>query len=113
MFSVNKVILVGVIASEIELRHTTSSVPVCNFSVVTSRTFQKRNGEKGEGKEWHKITVFGKNAETIAESGKKGEVVYVEGRITTDKWTDKEGLVHRTTKIVSREAELGGHNGHA
>jgi single-strand DNA-binding protein len=97
----NKVIIIGHAGRDAELKFTPSGVAVCKFSVATSET---RKGEKVT--EWHNVTAFGKQAEWAGESLKKGGVVYVEGRIQTEKWVDKAGEKHERVGIVANDVKV-------
>jgi len=109
MASVNKVILVGNLGRDPEMRYMPSGDAVANFSVATTDSWKDKNGQKQERTEWHRISMFGKLAEIAGEYLKKGSSVYVEGRLQTREWTDKEGLARKTTEIVAdRMQMLGG-----
>src|SRR5690242_10441574 len=90
MASVNKVILLGNLGRDPEMRYTTSGDAVCNLSVATSEQWKDKSGGKQERTEWHRVTLFGKSAEIAAEYLAKGRSVYIEGRIQTRKYTDKD-----------------------
>ena len=112
MASVNKVILVGNLGRDPEMRYMPSGDAVANFSVATTDTWKDKNGQKQERTEWHRISMFGKLAEIAGEYLKKGSSVYVEGRLQTREWTDKEGVARKTTEIVAdRMQMLGGRSG--
>ena len=98
--SVNKAIIVGYLGKDPETRYTNSGDAVANFSVATSESWKDKAGERQERTEWHRITVFGKLAEICGQYLTKGKLVYLEGKITTRKWTDKEGVEKYTTEIV-------------
>ena len=100
--SVNKVILVGNLGKDPEVRRMTSGEPVVNLSVATSETWKdKSSGEKKEKTEWHRVVIFNKNLADVAEKYlKKGAKVYVEGQLQTRKWTDKDGAEKYSTEIV-------------
>jgi len=110
---VNKVILIGNIGKDPEVRYTQSGTAVCNTSLATSESWKdKQSGEQQERTEWHNLTFFGRMAEVAGEYLKKGSQVYVEGSITTDKWQDKDGNDRYTTKIKVRDMQmLGGKGG--
>ncbi len=97
---VNKVILVGCLGKDPELKFTPSGQAVCNFSLATSESFKDKNGEKQSKTEWHNIVIWGKPAEIANQYLKKGSQVYLEGKITTRSWDDKEGNKKYTTEIV-------------
>lgn len=99
MSSVNKVILIGHLGQDPELRYLASGDAVANFSMATSESWKDKAGEKQEQTEWHRISAFGKTAEIVGKFLKKGSQVYVEGKLQTKKWTDKEGVERYTTEI--------------
>ena len=112
MASVNKVILVGNLGRDPELRYTQGGQPVCNFSLATTENFSTRDGQRQERTEWHRIVVWGKTAENCAQYLSKGRSVYLEGRIQTREWEDKEGQKQRTTEVVAQTVQfLGGPRG--
>ena len=113
MASVNKVIIVGNLGRDPEVRYTPNGSAVCNVTVATSRARKnKDSGEKTEDTEWHRIVFFDRLAEIAGEYLKKGRSVYVEGRLQTRKWTDKDGAEKYTTEIVATEMQmLGGREG--
>ena len=113
MASVNKVIIVGNLGRDPEVRYTPNGSAVCNVTVATSRVRKnKDSGEKSEDTEWHRIVFFDKLAEIAGEYLKKGRSVYVEGRLQTRKWTDKDGVEKFTTEIMAQEMQmLGGREG--
>ena len=100
--SVNKVILVGNLGKDPEVRRMTSGDPVVNLSIATSETWRdKASGEKKEKTEWHRVVIFNKNLAEVAEKYlKKGAKVYVEGQLQTRKWTDKDGAEKYSTEVV-------------
>jgi single-strand DNA-binding protein len=89
--SVNKVILVGRLGKDPETRYTSGGQAVCHFSMATDESYKDRNGERQKRTEWHRITVWGKQAEIAQQYLKKGAQIYLEGSIRTSEWTDKEG----------------------
>lgn len=99
MSSVNKVILIGNLGQNPEVKYLPSGDAVANISIATSETWKNKAGEKQESVEWHRIVMFGKLAEIAGEYLKKGASVYIEGKLTTRKWTDKEGQERYTTEI--------------
>jgi single-strand DNA-binding protein len=115
MASVNKVILVGNLGRDPEVRYSPDGAAISNFSIATTDSWRdKATGEKKEATEWHRIVFFGKTAEIAAQYLKKGSAVYVEGALRTRKWTDKEGQERYTTEIVGdRMQMLGGRSGGA
>jgi single-strand DNA-binding protein len=108
MASVNKVILVGNLGRDPETRYTTGGDPITNVSIATTDTWKDKNGEKQEKTEWHRVAFFGKLAEIAGEYLKKGSQVYVEGRLQTRKWQDKEGQDKYTTEIVADRMQMLG-----
>jgi len=111
---VNKVILVGNLGKDPDIRYTPGGAAVASFSVATTESWKdKQTGEKVEKTEWHNITAFGKLAEICGEYLKKGSQVYVEGRIQTDKYQDKQtGQDRYSTKIIINDMQmLGGRSG--
>ena len=97
MAGVNKVILVGHLGRDPELRYTQNGQAVANFSLATSESYAKRDGEREERTEWHRIVAWGRLAEICAEYLSKGRQVYIEGRIQTREWEDREVEKRRTT----------------
>jgi single-strand DNA-binding protein len=109
MASVNKVIIVGNLGRDPEVRYTPNGSAVCNVTVATSRVRKnKESGEKSEDTEWHRVVFFDKLAEIAGEYLKKGRSVYVEGRLQTRNWTDKDGVEKYTTEIVATEMQMLG-----
>ena len=99
MASVNKVILIGNLGRDPEVRYLPSGDAVANFSIATTEKWKDKSGEQQEQTEWHRISFFGRQAEICGEYLKKGSSVYVEGRLQTRKWTDKEGKERTTTEV--------------
>lgn len=111
MAGVNKVILLGRLGSDPEVRTLPSGGKVVTFSIATSENYNNKNGEKVEQTEWHRIELW-ENLANIAEQYlKKGDMAYVEGRIRTEKWTDKEGIERNTVKIRGNTLQLVGGRG--
>jgi single-strand DNA-binding protein len=109
MASVNKVILVGNCGKDPEVRYMQSGAAMCSVSIATSRQWKdKTSGEKQEETEWHRVTFFDRMAEIAGEYLKKGRPVYVEGRLRTRKYTDKDGVEKYTTEIVATDMQLLG-----
>jgi single-strand DNA-binding protein len=106
--SVNKVILVGRLGRDPETRFTGGGQAVANFSLATDETYKDKNGERQKRTEWHKITVWGKQAEIAQQYLKKGSLVYVEGRIQTREWQDKEGQKRTSYDIVCNNFRMLG-----
>lgn len=110
--SVNKVILVGHLGQEPELRATGSGTPVCNMRVATNHSYTDKEGKRQEQTNWHRVVTWGKQGENCNAHLSKGRQVYVEGRIQTRAWDDKEGNKRYTTEVVShRVVFLGGRAG--
>ena len=110
---INKVILVGNLGADPDTRYMPSGGAVTNLSVATSESWKdKQTGEQKERTEWHKVAMFGRLAEISAEYLRKGSQVYIEGRIRTRKWQDKDGNDRWTTEIIADEMQmLGGRGG--
>ena len=112
MASVNKVILVGNLGRDPEMRYMPSGDALASFSIATTDTWKDKSGQRQERTEWHRISMFGKQAEIAGQYLKKGSSVYIEGRLQTRKWTDKEGHERNTTEVVAdRMQMLGGRAG--
>jgi len=116
--SVNKVILVGRLGRDPETRYTGSGQAVANFTMATDETYKDRNGERQKRTEWHRITAWGKLAEICQQYLKKGTMVYIEGRIQSREWQDKEGqkrtsydIVANTMKMLSSRADAAAAGG--
>ncbi|HUU72558.1 MAG TPA: single-stranded DNA-binding protein [Burkholderiales bacterium] len=108
MASVNKVILVGNLGRDPEVRYMPSGDPMVNINLATTDNWRDKSGEKQEKTEWHRIVMFGKVAEIAGEYLKKGSQAYFEGRLQTRKWTDKEGQERYTTEIVADRMQMLG-----
>jgi len=109
MASVNKVIVVGNLGRDPEVRYTPNGSAVCNVSVATTRSWKnKESGDKSEETEWHRVVFYDKLAEIAGEYLKKGRSVYVEGRLKTRKWQDKDGVEKYTTEIVATDMQMLG-----
>ncbi len=106
--SVNKVILVGRLGRDPETRYTGGGQAVANFSMATDETYKDKNGERQKRTEWHKIVVWSKLAEIAQQYLKKGSLLYLEGRIQTREWQDKEGQKRTTTEIVATNFRMLG-----
>ena len=112
MASVNKVILIGNLGKDPELKFLPSGQPVANFQIATSEKWKdKSTGETKEQTEWHNIIMFGKLAEIAGQYLKKGSSVFVEGRLQTRKWQDKNGQDRYTTEIIANEMKMLGGRG--
>jgi single-strand DNA-binding protein len=99
MASVNKVILIGNLGKDPEIRYTQGGEPIANFSLATSENWTDKSGQKQERTEWHRVEVFGKTAQVVRDYCQKGKQVYLEGSIRYDEWTDKDGNKKYMTKI--------------
>jgi|SRR5579871_1034272 len=109
MGSVNKVILVGNLGRDAEMRFTAGGTPVATVSMATTEKFTDREGQKKEDTQWHRIVIWGKTAESLHEYLTKGKQIYVEGKLQTREWTDKEGKPAKTTEVrADRVVLLGG-----
>lgn len=108
MASANKVILLGNLGKNPEVRHLPNGDAVCNFSLATTESWKDKNGQKQDKTEWHNIVLFRKLAEIAGEYLKKGRPVYLEGRLQTRKWQDKEGKDRYTTEIVADQMQMLG-----
>ena len=108
MASVNKVILIGNLGRDPETRYMPDGGAITNVSIATTETWKDKNGDKQEKTEWHRVAFFGKLAEIAGEYLKKGSQVYVEGRLQTRKWQDKDGNDKYTTEIVADRMQMLG-----
>lgn len=113
MAAVNKVILLGNLGRDPETRFSANGGAICNVSIATTRSWKDKNsGERREETEWHRVVFYDRLAEIAGEYLKKGRPVYVEGRLQTRKWQDKEGQERYTTEIIATEMQLlGGRDG--
>lgn len=112
MASVNKVILIGNLGRDPEVRYLPSGDAVANLNLATTEKWKDKNGEQQEQTEWHRVAFFGRQAEICGEYLKKGSSVYIEGRLQTRKWTDKDGVERYSTEIRGdRMQMLGGRGG--
>jgi len=110
--AVNKVILIGNLGRDPEIRYTTGGQAVANFTIATTEKYTNKSGERQEDTEWHRIVAWGRLAEICGEYLSKGRMVYIEGSIKTRSWEDKEGNTRYTTEIVARNMQmLGGQGG--
>jgi single-strand DNA-binding protein len=109
--SVNKVILVGRLGRDPETRFTGGGQAVANFSVATDETYKDKNGERQKRTEWHKIVVWGKQAEIAQQYLKKGSLIFIEGRIQSREWQDKEGQKRTSFEIVASNFRMLGGRG--
>lgn len=101
--SVNKVILLGNVGRDPEIRYTSSGAPIATISLATNRSRQDANGNWTDETEWHRVIAWERQAEFIMNYVNKGRKLYVEGRLQTRKWTDKNGVERYTTEVVARE----------
>ena len=106
--SVNKAILVGRLGRDPETRYTSGGQAVCNFTLATDETYKDRNGERQKRTEWHRIVVWGKQAEIAQQYLHKGSLIFVEGRIQTRQWDDREGQKRTTVEIVASNFRMLG-----
>jgi single-strand DNA-binding protein len=112
MASVNKVILIGNLGRDPEVRYLPSGDAVANLNIATTEKWKDKSGEQQEQTEWHRVAFFGRQAEICGEYLKKGSSVYIEGRLQTRKWTDKDGVERYSTEIRGdRMQMLGGRGG--
>lgn len=108
MASVNKVILVGNLGRDPEVRYTAEGTAMCNLSVATTQQWKDKSGERREETEWHRVSMFGRLAEIAGEYLKKGRSVYIEGRLRTRKYTDSNGIEKFSTEIVADQMQMLG-----
>jgi single-strand DNA-binding protein len=111
MASLNKVMLIGNLGKDPEVRYTTSGTAVASFSLATSEKFKNKTGEWEERTEWHTITLWGRLAEIAGEYLAKGKTVYIEGRLQTRKWQDRDGRDRYTTEVVADKMQMLGGRG--
>ena len=106
MASLNKVMLIGNLGKDPEVRYTTSGTAVASFSIDTTERFKNKNGEWEDKTEWHNITLWSRLAEIAGEYLSKGKTVYIEGRLQTRKWQDRDGRDRYTTEIVGEKMQM-------
>ena len=107
MAGVNKVIILGNLGNDPEVRYMPNGEPVANISIATSETWNDKNtGEKREKTEWHRVVAYRRTAEIIGQYTRKGSKLYVEGKLQTRKWTDKNGVDRYTTEIIADSVQL-------
>ena len=107
MGSVNKVILVGNLGRDAELRYTPGGAPVATLSLATTEVWNdKTSGQKQEKTEWHRVVLWGKSAEALSEYLTKGKQIYVEGRLQTRSWEGQDGQKRRTTEVVANDVQF-------
>ena len=108
MASINKVMLIGNLGKDPEIRYMPSGDAIANLTLATTENWKDKAGEKQEKTEWHRISMFGRLAEIAGEYLKKGSSVYIDGKLQTRKWQDKEGNDRYTTEIVANEMKMLG-----
>ena len=113
MSTVNRVILIGHLGKDPEIRYTQAGEPIANFSLATNEVWNDKSGQRQERTEWHRVEIFGKAAQVAKEYLSKGRAVYIEGSLRYDEWTDKDGNKRNTTRVRvsgpnSRLVLLGG-----
>ncbi|QEM69788.1 single-stranded DNA-binding protein [Geobacter sp. FeAm09] len=106
MASLNKVMLIGNLGKDPEVRYTPSGAAVASFNLATSERFKNKSGEWEERTEWHRVTLWSKLAEIAGEYLSKGKTVYIEGRLQTRKWQDNSGNERYTTEIVGEKMQM-------
>ena len=111
MASVNKVILVGNLGADPEIRYAPSGTSVANFSLATKDQWTNKEGEKEEKTEWHRIVAFGRLGEICGEYLHKGKQVYIEGKLQTKAWEDREGVKRYTTEVIANTMQMLGPKG--
>ena len=111
MASVNKVILVGNLGRDPEVRNMPNGDAVCNFSIATTDSWKDKNGQKQERTEWHNIVMYRRLAEIAGQYLKKGTPVYLEGKLQTRKWQDRDGNDRYTTEIIADQMQMLGSRG--
>ena len=111
MASVNKVILVGNLGADPELRYTSGGQPVADIRLATSRRWQGKDGSQQEDTQWHRVVVWGKQAEAAKEYLSKGRQAFVEGRLQTRSWEDRDGNKRYTTEVVAQQVLALGNRG--
>ena len=104
--NVNKAIILGNLGRDPEVRHTQTGQSVCNFSVATNEKWQDKSGEAQSRTEWHRIVAWGKLADLCGQYLTKGRTVYVEGKLQTREWENKDGVKQYTTEIVARDVQF-------
>ena len=108
---VNKIILIGNLGADPEVRSTSGGTPVANFRLATSETYKNREGQRETRTEWHRVVTFGRLAEICGQYLKKGKQIYIEGRIQTREWEDQTGNKRWTTEIVANQMQMLGRAG--
>jgi len=113
MSNLNKVLLIGRLGSDPELRYTADGVPVATFNVATSETYKDKSGSKQEKTEWHRVVAWRKLGEIAGEYLKKGKLVYIEGKIQSRDYEGKDGIKRKTFEIIASEMKMLGSAGEA
>ncbi len=108
MAGVNKVILVGRLGADPEVRYTNTGTAVANFSLATTANWVNKEGQREERTEWHRVVAFGRLGEISGEYLSKGKQVYIEGRLQTRSWEDKDGNRRKTTEVVAQQLQMLG-----
>ncbi|AMM39977.1 Single-strand DNA-binding [Candidatus Desulfofervidus auxilii] len=108
MAGINKVILIGHLGADPELRYTPNGTPVANFRIATTERWTNKQGERTESTEWHRIVAWGKLGEFCGQYLNKGKQVYIEGRLRTRSWEDRDGKKQWTTEIIAQRLQLLG-----
>ena len=108
MANLNKVLLIGNIGKDAEMRYSASGIPVSSFYLAVNKVYKNSNGEKQEKTTWVKIVLFGKTAESLHKYLLKGKQVYVEGELNLEKYTDKDGIERYSTKVIGRLVQFLG-----
>lgn len=103
---INRVTLVGRLGQDVELRYTPYGTPVARLSVATNSTYKDKDGQQVEKTDWHRVIVFQKAAENCANYLGKGSLIYIEGRLSTRKWEDKEGVEHYITEVAAKRVQF-------
>ena len=104
--SLNKVMIIGRLGQDPELRYATTGMAICRFSVATDESYQDRDGQRQEKTEWHRVVTFQKQAENCSNYLHKGSLVFVEGSLSTNKWTDQQGQTRYTTEIKAQRVQF-------
>lgn len=107
---INRVTLVGYVGADPELMHSEQGTPICNISLATTEGWRDMNGQVQTRTEWHRVVFFKRTAEVAAEFLRKGSLVYVEGRLSTNRWEDQQGIVRYTTEIIGTEMQMLSNN---
>jgi single-strand DNA-binding protein len=108
MAGVNKVILIGRLGADPEVRYTSNGTPVTTFRIATTETWTNKDGVREERTEWHRIVAWRKLGEICGEYLSKGKQVYIEGRLQTREWEDRDGIKRRTTEIIAQNMQMLG-----